>query len=191
MSPSSLLKIRQLAPDELRPYERNPRTHTEAQIDAIARSIEEFGFNNPILVDGGNGIIAGHGRLLAARKLGLKRVPVLELSHLSDQQKRAYVIADNQLALQAGWDFELLQGEMSELRDADFDLSLLGFSTDELKHIEAGWIGNEEAVNRHGENLDGIKGKVVVLCAQEQVEMVEQVIRQALDAAGMDDVTFA
>src|SRR5580698_272099 len=94
--------------DKLIPYARNPRTHSEAQVAQIAASIAEFGFNNPILVDTKAGIIAGHGRLLAARKLGLKEVPVIVLDHLSETQKRAYIIADNQLALNAGWKDELL-----------------------------------------------------------------------------------
>src|SRR5271169_4755384 len=95
--------------DKLIPFARNPRTHSDAQIAQIAASIEAFGFNNPIWVDTRAGIIAGHGRALAARKLGLAEVPVIVLDHLSDAQKRAYIIADNQLALNAGWDDELLR----------------------------------------------------------------------------------
>ena len=94
--------------DRLRPYERNPRTHSEAQVDQIAASMVEFGWTNPVLVDEQGGILAGHGRLLAARKLGLAEVPVIRFEHLSEAQKRAYLIADNQLALQAGWDDALL-----------------------------------------------------------------------------------
>ena len=95
---------------ELIPYARNPRTHTDAQVAQIAASIREFGWTNPVLVDGANGIIAGHGRVLAARKLGLGRVPVIELAHMSEAQKRAYLLADNQLALNAGWDEEARAG---------------------------------------------------------------------------------
>jgi ParB-like chromosome segregation protein Spo0J len=102
--------------ERLIPFARNPRTHSEAQVAQIAASIAEFGFNNPILVDTKAGIIAGHGRLLAARKLKLKEVPVIILDHLTDAQKRAYIIADNQLALQAGWDEELLRIELGALR---------------------------------------------------------------------------
>ena len=97
------------------PYARNARTHSEAQVALIAGSIREYGFTNPVLVDGENGIIAGHGRVLAARKLGLASVPVIELGHLSESQKRAYVLADNRLALQAGWDKELLALEAADL----------------------------------------------------------------------------
>src|SRR5215472_14858181 len=108
--------------DRLIPWIKNPRTHSDAQVAQIAASIEAFGFNNPILVDTKAGILAGHGRLLAARKLGLTEVPVIVLDHLSEAQKRAYIIADNQLALNAGWDDELLREELAALRDQDFNL---------------------------------------------------------------------
>jgi hypothetical protein len=113
--------------DRLRPYERNPRTHSEAQVDQIAASMVEFGWTNPILVDENAGILAGHGRLLAARKLGLTEVPVIRFEHLSKAQKRAYLIADNQLALEAGWDDALPAEELAWLRDERFDLDLVGF----------------------------------------------------------------
>src|SRR5580658_7168163 len=103
--------------DKLIPWARNPRTHSDAQIAQIAASIEEFGFNNPILVDTKAGIIAGHGRLLAARKLELTEVPVIVLDHLTEAQKRAYIIADNQLALNAGWDEPLLREELAALQE--------------------------------------------------------------------------
>src|ERR1700737_4396653 len=112
--------------ERLIPYARDPRTHSDAQIAQIAASIAEFGFNNPILVDTNSGIIAGHGRLLAARKLQLLEVPVIVLDHLSETQKRAYVLADNKLALNADWDDELLALELQELKTFDFDLSLTG-----------------------------------------------------------------
>src|SRR5580698_5186009 len=102
--------------EKLIPYARNPRTHSDAQVAQIAASIAEFGFNNPILVDTKAGIIAGHGRLLAAQKLGLKEVPVIVLDHLSEAQKRAYIIADNQLALNAGWNDELLSIQHAALQ---------------------------------------------------------------------------
>jgi DNA modification methylase len=123
--------------DNLIPWARNPRTHSDAQIAQIAASIAEFGFNNPILVDTKAGIIAGHGRLLAARKLGLKEVPVIVLDHLSEAQKRAYIIADNQLAMNAGWNEELLRVELAALQQEDFDLALIGFEDDELARLLA------------------------------------------------------
>jgi ParB-like chromosome segregation protein Spo0J len=123
---------------ELIPYARNPRTHTDAQVAQIAASIREFGWTNPVLVDGANGIIAGHGRVLAGHKLGLERVPVIELGHMSESQKCAYVLADNQLALNAGWDEALLRVELADLSELGFDLGLLGFAEGELERLLAG-----------------------------------------------------
>jgi len=128
----SVPSIKTVPIETLIPYARNARTHSDAQVAQIAASIKEFGLTNPVLVDGENGIIAGHGRVLAARKLGMDTVPVIELSHLTDTQKRAYILADNQLALNAGWDTELLQIELTELDGLDFDLSLIGFDADFL-----------------------------------------------------------
>jgi DNA modification methylase len=123
--------------EKLIPYIRNARTHSDQQVAQIAASIVEFGWSNPILVDGDNGVIAGHGRLLAARKLGLTEVPVIELAHLSPTQKRAYILTDNQLALRAGWDEALLRIELADLKLADFDLGLIGFDPDELDDLLA------------------------------------------------------
>ena len=137
ISPSIVQSIELWLIEKLIPWARNPRTHSEAQIAQIAASIAEFGFNNPILVDTKAGIIAGHGRLLAARKLGLKEAPVIVLDHLSETQKRAYIIADNQLALNAGWDEDLLRIELAALQQEDFDVSLVGFEDDELARLLA------------------------------------------------------
>lgn len=117
---------------ELIPYINNARTHNDAQVDQIAASIKEFGFNNPILLDGDNGVVAGHGRLLAAKKLGLQEVPCIELSHLSETQKKAFILADNKIALNAGWDDELLNIELESLMAEDVDLSQFGFSEKDL-----------------------------------------------------------
>jgi ParB-like chromosome segregation protein Spo0J len=117
---------------DLIPYARNSRTHSEAQVAKIAASIREFGFLNPIIADGKNSIIAGHGRVLAAQKLGLTTLPVIEASHLTDAQRRAYVLADNRLALDAGWDNDLLKIELQDLEADGFDLSLTGFEVGEL-----------------------------------------------------------
>jgi len=119
----------------LKPYERNARTHSADQVAQIAASIVEFGFTNPLLVDSSDGIIAGHGRLQAAQELGLSTVPVVVLDHLSDRQRRAYILADNQLALNAGWDLELLRTELQDLVADDFDLSVIGFSDEELSDL--------------------------------------------------------
>ena len=131
------MKIEQLPTADLIPYARNTRTHSPEQVAQIAGSIREFGFTNPILIDGENGIIAGHGRVMAASKLGLAKVPCIRLAHLTDTQKRAYIIADNKLALNAGWDEEMLGLELADLREADFDLGMMGFDEDELSDLFA------------------------------------------------------
>lgn len=122
---------------DLIPYARNSRTHSDAQVAKIASSIKEFGFLNPIITDGSNGIVAGHGRVLAAQKLGLKELPCVEADHLTEAQKRAYVIADNRMALDAGWDAEMLKVELGDLDAAGFDLSLTGFDLGELENFLA------------------------------------------------------
>lgn len=126
------ITITQRKVDELIPYVRNSRTHSDEQVAQIAASIKEFGWTNPILVDGEGVIIAGHGRLMAARKLGYSEVPTIELRDLTDAQKKAYVIADNRLALNAGWDNEMLTLELGELAAEGYNLDLLGFDTKEL-----------------------------------------------------------
>ena len=126
------MKIIQVEIEKLIPYARNSRTHSDDQVAQIAGSIKEFGWTNPILVDGENGIIAGHGRLAAARKLGMKKIPVIELAHLTETQKRALVIADNKLALNSGWDNEMLALELEELKLEGYDLKLTGFGEDEI-----------------------------------------------------------
>jgi site-specific DNA-methyltransferase (adenine-specific) len=126
------MKITQKKVTELIPYVKNSRTHSDAQVAQIAASIKEFGWTNPILVDGSNGIIAGHGRLLAARKLGMKDVPTIELKDLTETQKKAYIIADNRLALNAGWDNEMLTIELNDLLADGFALDILGFDPKEI-----------------------------------------------------------
>ena len=128
-------KYKSIDIDLLIPYARNSRTHSDSQVTKIASSIKEFGFLNPILIDKDNCIIAGHGRVMAAQKLGLKEVPVLQIGHLSETQKRAYIIADNRLALDAGWDEEMLRVEFAELEELGFDLELTGFELGEITNI--------------------------------------------------------
>ena len=125
-------QIEMVSIGQLLPYARNARTHDDAQVAQIAASIKEFGFNNPILIAEDQSIVAGHGRLAAARKLGLTEVPVVRLSHLSDTQRKAYILADNRLALNAGWDNDLLKLELQELEIEGVDLEMLGFSKEEL-----------------------------------------------------------
>jgi len=136
--------------DKLIPYAKNARTHSDEQVAQIAGSIKEFGFNNPVLVDKEGSIIAGHGRVMAARKLGMDKVPVVELQHLTEAQRKAYVLADNRIALNSGWDTSMLSLELQDLKD-DIDLSLLGFDPDELDKLlnpveETEGLTDEDAV---------------------------------------------
>jgi ParB-like chromosome segregation protein Spo0J len=132
---SEQLQIRYRDIGELIPYAMNSRTHSEAQVAQIAGSIRQFGWTNPVLLDGDSGIIAGHGRVMAARMLGIRDIPTIELRHLSETQRRAYVIADNQLALLAGWDESVLALEMKALQIEDFDLGLTGFDQAEIDRL--------------------------------------------------------
>lgn len=129
-------KVQRWSIDKLTPYARNSRTHSDAQVAQLAASIREWGWTTPVLIDEQGGIIAGHGRVLAARQLGMSDVPVVIATGWSDVKRRAYVIADNKLALNAGWDAEMLALELGELGELGFDLELTGFSDDEINPIE-------------------------------------------------------
>lgn len=131
-----MLEITYKKTEELLPYARNARTHSIDQVKQIAASITEFGFTNPILIDEEGRIIAGHGRVMAAKTLGLEDVPTITIAGLSDAQRRAYILADNKLALNAGWDMEMLRMELGELDADGFDLELTGFSQDEISQIQ-------------------------------------------------------
>jgi len=189
------MQIEQIGIATLIPFAKNSRTHDDAQVAQIAASIREFGFTNPVLIDEANGIIAGHGRVMAARKLKLSEVACIRLSHLSDAQKRAYVIADNKLALNAGWDEAMLKLELADLQALNFDLDLTGFSTDEIDALlaEKGtegltdpddtpeppvepvtrlgdvWLCGEHRV-MCGSSLD--QAQVELLCAGQRVDML-------------------
>lgn len=138
-------KYEEVPIDQLKPYKKNARTHSDSQVQKIANSIEEFGFINPVLIDGDFNIIAGHGRLLGAKKLGLKSVPCLFVEDLTEAQQRAYVLADNKLAEDAGWDMDLLQEELKALADMDFDITLAGFELDDLNIEIDEPVDNDEA----------------------------------------------
>lgn len=179
--------------ESLIPFARNPRTHADAQIAKLAASIVEFGWTNPILVDGSQGIIAGHGRLAAARKLGLSEVPVIELAHLSPAQKRAYVIADNRLALDAGWDEEMLALELAELSESGYDLELTGFDPDELADLMAGGEtttegeSDEDAVPESGGPLVSKPGDVWI-CGEHRVHCGDATDADAYAVVLADDI---
>ena len=128
-------QIEHLPTDTLVPYARNSRTHSPEQVAQIAASIKEFGFTNPVLIDANNTLIAGHGRVMAAQSIGLAAVPAIRLAHLTDAQRRAYVIADNKLAENAGWDMATLAREVEDLQADGYDLDLLGFGVAELADL--------------------------------------------------------
>ncbi|MFH0880822.1 MAG: ParB/Srx family N-terminal domain-containing protein [Lentisphaerota bacterium] len=135
--PEQKHKITLIPIAKLKPYEKNARTHSEAQIAQVAASIEEFGFTNPVLIDSNGMIIAGHARVLAAQSLGMEVVPTISLDHLTPEQVRAYIIADNQLAMNAGWDESILGSEIKALQALDFDVGLLGFEDEDISRLLA------------------------------------------------------
>ena len=158
------LKIQYKPIQDLISYARNSRTHNDAQVAQIAASIKEFGWTNPVLLDGENGIIAGHGRVLAAQKLGESEVPTIELSHMDENQKRAYIIADNKLALNAGWDNEMLMLEVADLKDAGYDLGLTGFSLDEIAALN----GDADIDEEFKEPIDESRNLLMIECQGER-----------------------
>jgi ParB-like chromosome segregation protein Spo0J len=162
------MQITKIQIEKLIPYAKNARTHSDEQVAQIAASIKEFGWTNPVLLDGENGIIAGHGRVMAASKLGETEVPTIELSHMDDNQKRAYIIADNKLALNAGWDNEMLMLEVADLKDAGYDLGLMGFSLDEINLISKE-INFDPATEEDQGKLDELEPKWVACphCGKE------------------------
>ncbi len=148
---------------DLIPYANNSRTHSDEQINQVASSIKEFGFTNPVLIDKQGGIIAGHGRILAAQKLGLDEVPCIELNGLTEAQKKAYIIADNQLALNSGWDLDMLKLELESLGELDFDIDLLGFDDDFLSGLldeEVEGLTDEDAVPELPERPVSVLGDI-------------------------------
>jgi hypothetical protein len=171
--------------DTLVPYERNARTHTVQQIAQLAASIREFGWTNPILIDADGGVLAGHGRLQAAKHLGMTEVPVIELAALTKVQRRAYILADNRLAEVAGWDVELQQLEVAELLGEGFDLNLIGYTSDEAQLIANGWASDINPVQRHGQTLTGIADQLRVFVDKGKAEDARKAITMALDAAGL------
>ena len=175
---------------DLKPYENNARTHSEKQIEKIANSIQEFGFINPVLIDSNYVIIAGHGRVKGAEKLGMVEVPCLFIEDLTEEQKKAYIIADNKLALDAGWDYDLLKIELEELDNMDFDITLTGFddlnfddvfSMDDISEIE-GYNSNEDDREYFTKTFTfplEKKNQIICYLKVHQNEIVEQIIRES------------
>ena len=177
--------------DRLIPYEKNAREHSSEQVKQIAASIIEFGFLNPILVDSKDGIVAGHGRLSAAKELALDVVPVVVLDHLTENQKKAYILVDNKLAENATWNEELLAEEIIKLNLQDFDLNILGWTDEEIKALqEDGWASDIEEVEKNEENLDGIMGKIIIKLDPDYKDQVIDSIKKFADENNIEvDVT--
>lgn len=180
------MKIEQIATSKLVPYANNARTHSETQVAQIAGSIRQFGFNNPVLIDEQDTIIAGHGRVLAARMLELEKVPCIRLTHLTEAQRKAYIIADNKIALNSGWDEELLKLELQGM--TDIEQLATGFTPEELNILFNGWQSDIERM----ENIEPVdsaaKEKIVIKCSQEEHEMLREKITNLIDDLGLHDV---
>jgi ParB-like chromosome segregation protein Spo0J len=155
-----MLEVAYIATTDVIPYVNNARSHSDQQVAQVAASIREFGFNNPILIDEHNGVIAGHGRLAAAQKLGLELIPTITLAGLTEAQRKAYVIADNKLTENSRWDFDLLSLEIEQLKDLDFDVALLGFSEVELDGISGEEMDMSVLDELDDEEVDGFEGDV-------------------------------
>ena len=182
-------KIEHWSTERLIPYEKNSRTHSEAQVGQISQSIVEFGFLNPILVDTNDGIIAGHGRLQAAKELDLKEVPVVVLDHLTEKQRRAYIIVDNKLALNAGWDQDVLSSEIAELNEADFNISLLGFTEAEIDGLlEEPWDSDIDAMDKIEAKDSEVKASINIRCNEWDKEQIREAITNTIDQLGLENV---
>ena len=183
-----MLAIEYKSTGELAPYVNNSRTHSEQQVQQVAASIKEFGFTNPILIDEQGGIIAGHGRLQAAQMLLLDKVPTITLEGLTEAQRKAYVIADNQLALNAGWDIDSLKLEIETLTELDFDISLLGFDDDLFDllnptEVDLGLTPEEKLENY----LDGDTKILRLAYSEEELSVVVGLLDKGLEATGATD----
>lgn len=181
--PASAVEWRPLA--KLTPYARNARTHSDEQVAQIAASIKEWGWTIPVLIDESDEIIAGHGRVLAATMLEITDVPVLIARGWSKAQKRAYVLADNKLTLNGGWNQDFLKLELEELMGDGFAMPLLGFGESELDSIMKGWDSSFDPVEKDGENLDGIKKTIKVQVEQDAADRASEVIKEALAGVGI------
>ena len=173
------MKITYKPVNDLIPYARNSRTHSEAQIAQIAGSIKEFGFRSPVLVDGENGIIAGHGRVLAAMKIGMDKVPTIDGSDMTPTQRKAYVIADNKIALNAGWDEEMLMLEIEDLRDMEFDTDILGFDPSEIqtKDIDYSILDDETIDNQLEDMAKGVRKAIQIEFEPDHYDEAQELVK--------------
>jgi ParB-like chromosome segregation protein Spo0J len=179
------MKVELIDIEKLIPYAMNARTHSDTQVAQIAGSIKEFGFTNPVLIDADNGLIAGHGRVMAGRKLGLKEVPAIRLGHLTEVQKKAYILADNRIALNSGWDTELLKTELELLKEEDVDLEMLGFDEQELRFDDEVKPLDEMPALPNGDRMP-IQQMAFIL-HDEQVEKVREAIEIAKNMGNFID----
>jgi ParB-like chromosome segregation protein Spo0J len=172
------MKIQEVAVNKLIPYAKNSRTHSDQQVAQIAASIKEFGFRNPILVDG-VGVIAGHGRLLAAQKLGLDKVPTIDCSDMTESQKKAYIIADNKLALNAGWDNDLLKLEIGDLQGENFNIDLLGFDVSELNFTEVDYsiLDDEDVSKQLSDMANGVRKAIQIEFEPEHYDEAFELVK--------------
>lgn len=179
MTASNKLSITYKRVEDLIPYARNSRTHSDAQVAQIAASIKEFGWRVPILIDGENGIIAGHGRVLAARKLGMDEVPTIDGSDMTETQKRAYVIADNKIAMNAGWDEELLALEIQDLKEMAVDISLLAFDPSELvtSQIDYSVLDDEEIDEQLDEMQQGVRKAIQIEFEPDDYDEAQELVK--------------
>ncbi len=176
--------LEMVAVDDLIPYVNNAKIHSDEQITQIASSIKEFGFNAPILIDEDNGVVAGHGRLLASKKLGMKDVPVVRLSHLTDAQRRAYILADNRLGENADWDDDLLKSEIERLQTDEINVELLGWDSEEIESILNGWDSNIEEPDVS--DAVSTTTKLTYRVDNGDVEFAKETIENALQQVGID-----
>jgi ParB-like chromosome segregation protein Spo0J len=179
MTQQQKLKITYRPLKDLIPYARNSRTHSSSQIAQIASSIKEFGWTQPILLDGTNGIIAGHGRFEAAFLLGIQDVPTIDLAHLTEAQKRAYVIADNKIALNSGWDEQMLALEIGDLREAGFNIDLLAFDPSELKDgdVDYSVLDDEEIDAQLDDMAKGVRKAIQIEFEPEHYEEAQELVK--------------
>jgi ParB-like chromosome segregation protein Spo0J len=179
MTAQQKLKIVYRQLKDLIPYARNSRTHNSRQISQIASSIKEFGWTQPILLDGANGIIAGHGRFEAAFLLQIQEVPTIDLAHLTESQKRAYVIADNKIALNSGWDEQMLALEIGDLRDSGFDIELLAFDPSELKEgdVDYSVLEDEEIDAQLDDMAKGVRKAIQIEFEPEHYEEAQELVK--------------
>lgn len=173
------IKVTYKKTEDLIPYANNSRTHSDTQVAQIAASIREFGFRNPVLIDGENGIIAGHGRVLAARKLGLTEIPTIDGSDLTETQKKAYVIADNKIALNAGWDEELLMLEIEDLRSLGADINILAFDPSEIQQnkVDYSVLDDENLDDKLDDMSKGVRKAIQIEFEPDHYEEAQELVK--------------